>query len=245
MSRHYRDFPLRDLVAAKGDQLVSVCIPAHDEAATIGDVVAKVRRFLGGRLCLVDEVLVVDDHSRDDTGKAAAHAGARVVDAAEVLADVAGGPGKGEALWRSLYVPRSATSSSGATPTSPTSAPASSAACSGPLITDPDVALRQGLLRAAHAPGHWVAAAPPSSRPGRRWPRCSRSCRRSCSRCRASSADAGSLLERLPFVRGYGVDIGLLIDVAEAVGTGRHRPGRPGHPRATATATSISSGPRR
>jgi glucosyl-3-phosphoglycerate synthase len=28
-----------------------------------------------------------------------------------------------------------------------------------------------------------------------------------------------SLLERLPFVRGYGVDLGLLIDVAEAVGT--------------------------
>ena len=34
-----------------------------------------------------------------------------------------------------------------------------------------------------------------------------------------SSGDAGELLERLPFVRGYGVDIGLLIDVARAVGT--------------------------
>src|SRR5918995_1533384 len=102
-SRHYRDFSLHQLVDAKGDQRVSVCIPAHDEAATVGGVVARLRRFLVDRLCLVDEVLVVDDHSSDGTGTAAADAGARVVKAADVLADIAGGPGKGEALWRSLH----------------------------------------------------------------------------------------------------------------------------------------------
>src|SRR4029450_8100170 len=101
--RHYRDFPLRQLVDAKGDQTVSVCIPAHDEGDTVGTVVSKVRRHLVDRLGLVDEVLVVDDHSSDGTPQGAEAAGARVVDAAEVLADVAGGGGKGEALWRSLY----------------------------------------------------------------------------------------------------------------------------------------------
>ena len=39
------------------------------------------------------------------------------------------------------------------------------------------------------------------------------------------------LLERLPFVRGYGVDIGLLIDARRDRGRRWHGPGRPRHPR--------------
>lgn len=52
----------------------SVVIPAYDEAASIGDVVAAVRR--AGDWA---EVLVVDDGSRDDTAQKARDAGARVV----------------------------------------------------------------------------------------------------------------------------------------------------------------------
>ena len=51
------------------------------------------------------------------------------------------------------------------------------------------------------------------------WPRCSRTWRRSASRSPASTPGAASLLEQLPFVEGYGVDLGLLIDVAEVAGT--------------------------
>src|SRR5262245_6616833 len=93
--RHYRDVPLRRLVEAKADHVVSVCIPAHDEEATVGRVVSKVRRWLMDKVGLVDEVLVIDDHSTDATRTVAETAGARVVAAAEVLADVAGGSGKG------------------------------------------------------------------------------------------------------------------------------------------------------
>ena len=100
---HYRDFPLGDLVEAKGDQVVSVCIPAHDEADTVGAVVSKLRLHLMERVPLIDELLVIDDHSSDGTAQVAADAGARVVLAAEVLPQVAGGNGKGEALWRSVY----------------------------------------------------------------------------------------------------------------------------------------------
>jgi glucosyl-3-phosphoglycerate synthase len=216
VSRHYRDFPLRDLVAAKGDQLVSVCIPAHDEAATIGDVVAKVRRFLGGRLCLVDEVLVLDDHSRDDTGKAAAHAGARVVDAAEVLADVAGGPGKGEALWRSLYASigdiviwcDADITDFGTRFVS---------GLLGPLITDPDVAFVKGCYerpRTGALGGGRTTELTARPALATLFPHLA-------TIVQPLSGEFGgrrSLLEQLPFVRGYGVDIGLLIDVAEAVG---------------------------
>src|ERR671911_546103 len=104
-SRHYRDYRLRALTDAKSAQgaTVSLCIPAHGEEATIGDIVTRVRRYLVDRVGLVDEVLVLDDHSTDDTAKVAEAAGARVVQAADVLTDVAGGSGKGEALWRSLY----------------------------------------------------------------------------------------------------------------------------------------------
>ena len=219
VSRHYRDFPLRELVAAKGDQLVSVCIPAHDEAATIGDVVTKVRRFLGGRLCLVDEVLVVDDHSRDDTAKAAAHAGARVVDAAEVLADVAGGgPGKGEALWRSLYASigdiviwcDADITDFGTRFVS---------GLLGPLLTDPAVAFVKGYYerpRTGALGGGRTTELTARPALATLFPQLA-------TIVQPLSGEFGgrrSLLERLPFVRGYGVDIGLLIDAAEAVGTG-------------------------
>ncbi len=53
---------------------VAVVIPARDEAATIGPVLDAVTAF--GDL---DEVVVVDDHSRDDTAAVARHHDARVV----------------------------------------------------------------------------------------------------------------------------------------------------------------------
>src|SRR5579862_3545882 len=63
------------VVKAKGDRTVSVCIPAHDEESTVGDVVRAALEAVP----LVDEVLVVDDGSLDATGERAAAAGARVV----------------------------------------------------------------------------------------------------------------------------------------------------------------------
>ncbi|MBW2494564.1 MAG: glycosyltransferase family 2 protein [Deltaproteobacteria bacterium] len=49
-------------------------IPAYNEAATLGDVLARVAESAPG--C---EVVVVDDGSRDGTGEIAAHAGATVL----------------------------------------------------------------------------------------------------------------------------------------------------------------------
>jgi glycosyltransferase involved in cell wall biosynthesis len=58
-------------------RLVSVIIPARDEAGTIGDLVRSVRAQ--GTSGVNVEVVVVDDHSEDGTGRVAQRAGARVV----------------------------------------------------------------------------------------------------------------------------------------------------------------------
>jgi len=89
---------------AKAGLSISVCLPARDEEATVGHTVATVRRTLMERVALVDEVIVMDDGSTDATAEAAAWEGASVYGSADVLADLPPGTGKGNALWKSLYV---------------------------------------------------------------------------------------------------------------------------------------------
>ncbi len=70
-----RDVPrLHGEAAGEGSPRVSVIIPCHDEAASIGAVVRSFREVLPGA-----EILVVDNASRDDTAAVAREAGARVV----------------------------------------------------------------------------------------------------------------------------------------------------------------------
>lgn len=74
-------FSLEQVLGAKAGRVVTVCIPAHNEQSTVGGVVAAVagaHRAPGGS-GLVDEILVVDDGSVDATGAAAESAGARVI----------------------------------------------------------------------------------------------------------------------------------------------------------------------
>ena len=97
------DFRIDDLVAAKAGTSVSICIPARNEEATVGAIVETIRTQLVEQLGLVDEILVVDDHSGDRTAAEAEQAGAKVVKAADVLTEHGQGHGKGEALWKSLY----------------------------------------------------------------------------------------------------------------------------------------------
>jgi len=77
---------------------VSVCLPARDEAATIGAIVHEVLES-----DFADEVVVIDDGSTDDTAARASAAGARVVTEAAILPDAGAGSGKGNVLWKSVY----------------------------------------------------------------------------------------------------------------------------------------------
>jgi glucosyl-3-phosphoglycerate synthase len=93
------DFPLERVAAARRGRRVSVVIPARNEAATVGEVVGAIVATLMGPVRVVDEVVVVDDGSSDTTAVVAAEAGARVVGDG---GNDAVGRGKGEALWRGL-----------------------------------------------------------------------------------------------------------------------------------------------
>ncbi len=95
---------LDQLLAAKGDTTVSVVIPARDEEATVGAVVAGVHRAWVEEVPLVDELVVMDSDSTDGTAAVAAAAGATVHAARDVLPGLGAARGKGEALWKALHV---------------------------------------------------------------------------------------------------------------------------------------------
>jgi nucleotide-binding universal stress UspA family protein len=105
-SFHHNEFAdLKHLVKLKEKQglTISAVLPTLDEAATIGPIVRAARKELMEAVPLIDELLVIDSESQDETRSIAEAEGARVVVHQQVLPDHGSYKGKGEALWKSLY----------------------------------------------------------------------------------------------------------------------------------------------
>ena len=215
-------FEVADLAAAKAASglHVTVCLPALDEAATIAPICGCIQSELVST-GVVDELLVLDSGSTDGTPAVAEQAGAVVHPASSVEAGVAvadGCLGKGEAMWKSLAV------ASGdilvwidSDITSFTSSFVTGLL--GPLIADPTLMMTKAFYER-----------PLVTPDGRTDPRGGRVTelvarpllRLLCPRLSAVIQPlAGEYALRreaaieLPFITGYGVDAGLLIDFVD------------------------------
>ena len=212
------DLDLDALLRAKrwGGHRVSVVLPARNEEATVGRLAADVREHWMRRVPLVDELLVVDSDSTDATAAVARAAGADVVATSDVLPAHGTRPGKGEALWKGLaattgdlvvfldadligdvthYVP----------------------GLLAPLLTDPQVSYVKGCYtRPLEIDGQSLPAGGGrvtelTARPllNALWPELAGFVQP----LGGEYAGRRSVLEQVPFVSGYGVEIGLLIDL--------------------------------
>ncbi|MFH8614750.1 glucosyl-3-phosphoglycerate synthase [Streptomyces sp. NPDC017979] len=211
------DRPLSALVAAKRGTTVSVVLPALDEEATVGEIVRVIRRELMERVPLVDELVVVDSGSTDRTGEVAAAAGARVVHRDEVLPRIPALPGKGEVLWRSLMVTRGDVVCFVDADLRDFSADFVSGIV-GPLLTNPQVQFVKAMYDRplGETAGQGGRVTELVARPllNLHWPQLAGFVQP----LGGEYAARRSLLERLPFPVGYGVELGLLVDALHTVG---------------------------
>jgi nucleotide-binding universal stress UspA family protein len=97
---------LRRLYALKQQQGVSIslALPSLNEEATIGEIIGQLQQQLMGDSPLLDELVLIDSGSDDRTREIAAAHGVPVHLHQEILPQYGVFAGKGEALWKSLYV---------------------------------------------------------------------------------------------------------------------------------------------
>jgi glucosyl-3-phosphoglycerate synthase len=104
---HYSEFnDLNRLVEEKRRKnlKISLCLPTLNEEKTIAKEILIVKSELMTRYPLLDEIVVIDSESTDKTREIARSFGADVYKATEILPDLESFKGKGENLWKALYV---------------------------------------------------------------------------------------------------------------------------------------------
>jgi glucosyl-3-phosphoglycerate synthase len=213
----HADFPLERL-AQKRETTVSICLPARNEEATIGPILQGLAALREHGV--VDQVVVVD-HSTDATAEIARSHGAEVYDQSTLMPEFGPVLGKGDAMWRSLPLLRGelvcfldADSEEFG----------SHYACGllGPLLCDSGISFVKGFYRRPFRVGEVTLpdgggrVTELAARPllNLFYPELA-AVRQPLA---GEVAARRELLERLSFVTGYGVDIGLLIDAYALTG---------------------------
>ena len=106
---HYSAFSdLNQLVDVKQQKnvTISLCLPTLNEEKTIAKEIIIMKSELMARYPLIDELVVIDSGSTDNTAEIAKSFGADVHDANDILPRLEKFKGKGENLWKALYITR-------------------------------------------------------------------------------------------------------------------------------------------
>lgn len=106
---HYGEFrDIQRLVEKKDEKglTISLCLPTLNEERTIGKEILIMKSELMVRAPLIDEIVVIDSGSTDRTLEIAEAYGAKTYTASEILPRLEPFTGKGENLWKALYITR-------------------------------------------------------------------------------------------------------------------------------------------
>jgi glucosyl-3-phosphoglycerate synthase len=214
---------LKYLLSLKQKQnvTISLALPALNEEETVGKVLRTIKNVLMTRVPLLDEIVLIDSNSTDRTRQIAEKIGVPIHIHQKILPQYGARKGKGEALWKSLYC---------------TSGdiiiwidtdivnihPRFVYGLIAPLLLRPEIDFVKGFYRRPLKVGNKMQAGSGgrvtelTARPllNLFFPELS-------GMVQPLSGEYGGrrkVLEQLPFFSGYGVEIGLLIDMLEKFG---------------------------
>ncbi|HSL27567.1 MAG TPA: glucosyl-3-phosphoglycerate synthase [Anaerolineales bacterium] len=200
---------------------ISLALPALNEEATVGNVIATIQQALMLDVPLLDEIVLIDSDSTDRTREIAQSLDVPVYIHQAVLPKHGSRRGKGEALWKSLYCTRGDIVIWLDTDIVNIH-PRFAYGLIGPLLLRPDIQFVKGFYRRPLKVGDKIQAGGGgrvtelTARPllNLFYPELS-------GVIQPLSGEYGgrrSALEQIRFFSGYGVEIGLLIDVLDRSG---------------------------
>ena len=215
---HHAEFGVERL-ARERELTVSACLPTREEAATIGGIVDALVELRDRGV--IDQVVVIDAASADGTAAIAAEHGAEVFDENTLLPGIGRVLGKGDAMWRALTVLHGDVVCY-LDADSEDFGPHFASGVLGPILCEPGVEYVKGFYRRPFKSGG--VAVPDGG--GRVTELTARplldlfypELAQLRQPLAGEIAARRTLLERLPFASGYGVEIAQLIDAYRAVG---------------------------
>ena len=221
---HRQEFgDLAKLVDLKNKQnlTISLGLPALNEAETIGNIVRTIKHKLFDEYPLLDEIVLIDSDSSDDTVKIAEDIGILVHAHKDILPQHGTFHGKGEALWKSLFVLKGDIIAWVDTDIR-NFYPGFVYGLLGPLLREPEIQYVKGFYRRPiKAEGKLVSegggrVTELTVRPlfNLFYPELSGMIQPLA----GEYAGRRTALERVPFFTGYGVETGLLIDLFNEIG---------------------------
>jgi glucosyl-3-phosphoglycerate synthase len=200
---------------------ISLALPALNEEETVGNVIQTIRQSLVLAAPLLDEIVLIDSDSQDRTREIAQELGVPVYVHQAILPKYGARRGKGEALWKSLYCTKGDIVIWLDTDIVNIH-PRFAYGLIGPLLLRPDVQFVKGFYRRPLKVGDKIQAGGGgrvtelTARPllNLFYPELS-------GVIQPLSGEYGgrrAALEQVGFFSGYGVEIGLLIDMLDKFG---------------------------